>query len=152
MALHTVGQSGSAHGNRGECTGAKRRRLRSSKGVHGDGRCGAPHFDVGDVGCLPLTVALPITMLPADASVEGVLHRLQSMCVALLQRAEAALQHPAEGTGLRRLQGPTVWSLVAGVRTRRATRLSAWGTPLAPMATSTLHFSFSFFFFRGSCA
>ena len=56
-ALHTVVQSGSAHGKRDECTGAKLRGLRSSRSVHGDGRRGAPDVDVGDVGCLPLAGA-----------------------------------------------------------------------------------------------
>ena len=47
----------------------------------------------------------------ADASVEGLLQR--------------PLQHPAQGTGLVRLQGPTVVSVAAGARTRRSTRPSA---------------------------
>ena len=46
-------------------------------------------------------------------------------CALLLQGAWAASLHPAEGTGLRRLQVPTVLSVVAGARTRRSTRPSA---------------------------
>ena len=44
-ALHTVGQSVTAHGSRDEFTGTKRRGLRSSRGLRGDGRSGAPHVD-----------------------------------------------------------------------------------------------------------
>ena len=46
-------------------------------------------------------------------------------CVSLLQGAWAASLHPAQGTGVLRLQVPTVLSVVAGARTRLATRPSA---------------------------
>ena len=46
-------------------------------------------------------------------------------CVSLLHGAWPASLHPAQGTGLLRLQVPTCWSVVAGARTRRATRPSA---------------------------
>ena len=47
-------------------------------------------------------------MRPADASVEGVLQRPLSTCASLLQGAWAAPLHPAQGTGLLRLQVPPV--------------------------------------------
>ena len=62
---------------------------------------------------------------PADASVGGVRQRPLSTGATLLQRARAALLHPAQGTGLLQWQVATVLSEVTGARTRRATRPSA---------------------------
>ena len=73
---------------------------------------------------------------PADASVGGVRQRPLSTGATLLQRAQAALVHPAQGTGLLQWQVATVLSEVTGARTRRATRPSARVNGSAPWATS----------------
>ena len=63
--------------------------------------------------------------MPADGGLpEAAAER--PTCVSLLQGGWAASLHPAQGTtGLLRLQVPTVVSVVAGARTRRAMRPSA---------------------------
>ena len=78
----------------------------SSRCVRGAGRAGAPRIALGYVSCLPRSVALPTTMRPADASVEGVLKRPLSTCVSLLQGAGVAPPHSAHG--LLQLEVPTV--------------------------------------------
>ena len=77
-----------------------------------------------------------ITMRPADASVEGVLQRPLSTGASLLQRAGAALVHPAQGTGVVRVQLSTVVAVAVGARTRRATRPRARVNRSAPGSTS----------------
>ena len=62
--------------------------------------------------------------MPADGGLPEAAAELPT-CVSLLQGAWAASLHPAQGTGVLRLQVPTVLSVVAGARTRLATRPSA---------------------------
>ena len=76
-----------------------------------------------------------VPLQPADASVGGVRQRPLSTGSTLLQRARAALLHPAQGTGLLQWQVATVLSEVTGARTRRATRPSARVHRSAPLST-----------------
>ena len=78
---------------------------------------------------------LRMTMRPAGASVEGVVHRPVSTGASGLPRNRAALLHPAQGTGLLQWQVATVLSEVTGARTRRATRPSARVHRSAPLST-----------------
>jgi len=69
--------------------------------------------------------------VPADGGLPEAAAELPT-CVSLLQGAWAASLHPAQGTGLLRLQVPAVLSVFAGARTRRATRPSARAHRWAP--------------------
>ncbi len=77
---------------------------------------------------------LRMTMRPAGASVEGVVHRPLSTGASGLQRTRAALLHPAQGTGLLQWHVATVLSEVSGARARRATRPSSRVHRSAPLA------------------